>query len=71
MNQSALAKGLAKHYHCKSIHAELVNSFLVNDVISIHDALADVNLNQENTLLPMNVAAPARSPAQQINIVRS
>ena len=71
MNQSPLTKKLAKHYHCKNIHAELVNSFLVNDVISVHDALADVNLNQENTLLPMNVAAPARSPAQQINIVRS
>ena len=68
MNQSALTKKLAKHYHCKSIHAELVGSFLVNDVISIHDTLADINLNQENTFLPVNVAAPARSPAQLLNV---
>ena len=67
MNQSALTKKLAKHYHCKSIHTELVNSFLVNDVISVDDALADVNLNQENTLLPMNVAGPAQFTSSTIN----
>ena len=67
MNQSALTKKLSKHFDCKSIQAELVNSFLVNDVISVHDALSDVNLNQENTVLPMNVAATARFTSSTIN----